>query len=248
MSQQPDPARASNIDEWWRNIDLRAPLETDLALDAFHERVSNRRDVTIIPPQQTTPTERSDFISRLDEFLGAVRGHPSNQATDYVGRFVSEIRFCSREDSQVERRGLLELRDSRGRNLLLAGERLRPVGEGFAGYDVAFIEHEAAPRFTLLLSPLAFASELNKVGRALRSPIGHEFLERGSGLYCLIRESIGQRFGADVGWDQRVKYITPTWAGESTSFVYHFENGRRFDALLDYVPDLCELGFKIREV
>jgi len=242
MSHQPDPTTA--VDEWWSKLDLKAPLETDYILSAYRESLPRRRDDEYILGPQERKTQEGYFLSRLDEHLRAMRELDCNRSVPYAGRFLAEIHFYAGADDQMERRGLVELRTGKGQNLLIIGDRLRAAGLGSAAVELAFNGNDEVPEALIRLSPAAFSNELGKIARLLKTPVGQEFLDGLSALYCIVREKISVRHGPTVGWDARLVSFTPHFSGEETSFTLAFEGGHMVSAHLDYVPDMCELEIR----
>lgn len=245
MSRQ-EPTKPTTIDEWWSTIDLRAPLETDLVLEAHRELNALRREDERPLDEKRFETERTAFLTRLDGYIGALLELDCNRSISYAGRFVADLHFYAGPKERLERRGLVELRTDKGQSLVITGERLRPVTSGSAALDIAFTGKDGVPDVSTLLSPAAYSSELSKIARLLKTPVGQELLDGLSPLYCLIRERIAYRHGPEFGWDARLVSFTPHWAGEETSFSLVFAGGRTVAAHLDYVPELCELAIRTR--
>jgi len=247
MSRQPDPPRSITVNEWWEKLDLSAPLETDLVVGAHRELLFKRREDEYILPNTELGRQIDYFTSRLDEYIECLRELPCNRSSPHLGRFVVDLRLYSTADEQIERRALVELRDPNGRNLVVAGERLRSLPSGCGALDIAFLGDDENPTIDLLLSPKAYVNELTEIERALKTPVGQTLLEGGSALYCLMRERIARRHGPEVGWESLVTKLVPNWAGEETSFVFHFGSRGTITVHPEYIADLCEIVVRTRD-
>lgn len=244
MAPEPERSKSTTLNEWWANLDLRAALNSDPIANAHREALVRRREEEYLLGPEERKIQNDYFHSRLDEYLADLRQRECNGAVSVAGRFVADFRCYAGADEHVERRGLVELRTTNGESIVIIGERLRQIGSGAAAVDLAFSGMTDAPTLHTLLSPRAYSSELSRMQRILMTPVGQQFLDAHSALYCLIRERLAQQHGAEMGWKKRLVGITPHWAGEETSFTLALEGSCRASVHLDYVADLCELAIR----
>ncbi|MFM1846930.1 MAG: hypothetical protein RL417_404 [Pseudomonadota bacterium] len=248
MYQEPDRGRINSVEAWWEGLDLKAPLDSDHVMSYYLEALSRRSKRDSGVPVEEVRAQSRLLATRLDLFIDSLLELECNRSVSYLGRFVSDIRLYESPTGQFERRGLVELRDDRGRNLTLAGDRLRPLRAGFGALELTLTGNEDYPTSAMLISPRAYAAELDLISKILKTPIGQSFLESNSPLYCLMRESIATNHKSDYGWDSEVQHMVPTWAGEASNFLFYFENGGKISVHPRYHPDRCEIVIRTKEL